>query len=345
MEPQIPTAATLPDSSVASEQPMGGTTCGVITGYEEAEPKVIVPHLLLATPPRSMLEDGGSSPTDARQDKEQGGSNLDLERHSLTAPLDATLRPLPSLLQYVDHDLMKFAAVHNHPPYPQATCPVCFFQWDIPYVHLGNDGHKNTIEKHLPVRSTFLPLSPCGHWLHYRCLIWVACQNSEHKDKCFFCNIQLFEWDGISVLTLATRTNLEVQDEMDAGNFDLTMSVQIVSDKAEYESQCQFIDTLISCRFLSQLFVPSKYADHSPDLMQCYHGVLDELKHLKRPRAKWLTWRTQTGSHLFRALVAIKMRRFLVQEQGKIMKTQGWKEFEDGCKSLQDKILKEVHRS
>jgi hypothetical protein len=59
--------------------------------------------------------------------------------------------PLPSLLRYVDHDLMQIATLHNSPSEDNATCPVCSKHW--------NSG------------STFLPLHPCGHWMHYRCLI------------------------------------------------------------------------------------------------------------------------------------------------------------------------------
>lgn len=115
--------------------------------------------------------------------------------------MTALPRSIPSLLSYVDHDLVQSTASYNHPPHANATCPVCFNQWDTPTLAGGLQS----------AASAFLPLSPCGHWVHYRCLIRLATKiDDDRKDKCVTCGVQLFVWEGITALTLATRTGLEI---------------------------------------------------------------------------------------------------------------------------------------
>jgi hypothetical protein len=137
--------------------------------------------------------------------------------------------PLSSLLRYVDHDLMQNTALHDHPPDNNATCPVC--------------------SKHWNAGSTFLPLHPCGHWVHYRCLIWLATKTqSDQKDKCFFCSLQLFEWDGTTALTLAIRTDLAMQD-VDVrvgGSWYITSRP---SDRETYQADCSTIISIVSGYF------------------------------------------------------------------------------------------------
>lgn len=261
------------------------------------------------------------------------------------APPVAPPRGLSSLLRFVDHDLMQNVSAHNHPPHPNATCPVCFLRWDSPStISAATSGlHPSAPKSAAAVTSTFLPLSPCGHWVHYSCLIWLASQTaSDHKDKCPVCHIQLFEWEGITVLTLATRTDLELQDRRNDSFFQ---QMYTPSDRVAYESECTLIDTLISYFFFAQLNQPSKFTDLSPDLLRVYYDVLEDLDRMKKPVSKWLSWTTQTGFLLLGMLVAIKMRRFLIQGHKGIVCTEGWKELHEGVKVLQGKIIGEVHQS
>ncbi|KAF2621288.1 hypothetical protein BU25DRAFT_311758, partial [Macroventuria anomochaeta] len=227
---------------------------------------------------------------------------------------------LSSLLQYVDHVLMRDEDCHNRPPYVTQACVSCNMQWDK-----------------AGTRSIFLPLSPCNHWIHYRCLVWLATSDGPHKNKCPICNKQLFEWDGISALTLATRTSLPM------GNEQTVTLLSVTSDRTDYEQECQLIDNIITCRFFKELVKPSGFSDNSPDLVQCFNDVLNDLRLMGRPQSKWLKWSTTTGSLLFGMLVAIKMRRFLVEAHGRIRQTEAWIAWENGCRSLQGRILKEVH--
>lgn len=166
---------------------------------------------------------------------------------------------------------------------------------------------------------------------------------NDSKDKCFICRRQLFEWDGITALTLAARTGIRLEDTKKGGYYDAGTLTWIPSDNAEYEADCALIDDVISRQFFRHLSLPSRFDDGSPDLVQAYTDVLDELDQMKRPQAKWLGWTTHTGFLLLGMLVAIKMRRFLVERHGGIMQTEGWRHFEDGAKTLQKKILEDVH--
>ncbi|KAH7402890.1 hypothetical protein BKA66DRAFT_404832 [Pyrenochaeta sp. MPI-SDFR-AT-0127] len=245
----------------------------------------------------------------------------------------ATPRALPPLLRYVDHNLMQNVSAHNRPPHPNATCPVCFLQWDSsPMVTVAAASSLRTTPKATSVIiSTFLPLSPCRHWVHYSCLIWLATQTtSDHKDRCPVCHIQLFEWEGITALTLATRTDLELQDQQKDGFFHPISHVYTPSDRTAYETECTLIDSLIAHFFFAQLNQPSRFVDLSPDLL--------------RPAAKWLSWTTQTGFLLLGMLIAIKMRRFLLEGHKGIVSTESWKEFDEGVKALQKRIMDEVHQ-
>lgn len=183
---------------------------------------------------------------------------------------------LVSLLQYVDNTLMQTKSRHDRPPYAAQDCVSCNFQWD------------NT-----SILSTFLPLSPCNHWIHYRCLIWLVTRDNSQKDKCPACKKQLFQWDGISALTLATRTSLPM------GKMQFTTAIPgtqawVSPNRLEYEQECQVIEHLIDRRFNTVLTQLSGYADGSPDLVQCFNEVLNGLRLDGRPQAKWLQWSTTT---------------------------------------------------
>lgn len=264
-------------------------------------------------------------------------TNLDLGQHctvqvtSLKEPCTDTqtlLLPstLPSLLQYVDNRLVQDRCRHDHPAYASQRCVSCDVQWD-----------------NVSIPSTFLPLSPCNHWIHYRCLIWLATRNNSLKDKCPACKRRLFEWDGISALTLATRTSLPMDNQQFTNVYAGTQA-WVSSDRAEYEQESQFIEDLCHQRFSVELTRPSGYSDGSPDLVQCFNDVLNDLRGMGRPRAKWLRWSTTSGSLLFGVLVTVKMRRYLIDHHGHIRQTEAWITWEHGCKALQRQLLEEVHR-
>ncbi|KAF1923362.1 uncharacterized protein M421DRAFT_96153 [Didymella exigua CBS 183.55] len=234
---------------------------------------------------------------------------------------------LPSLLRYVDHILMRDESLHNYPPYPAQKCISCNTQWD-----------------RVAIPSTFLPLSPCSHWIHYRCLIELAIRGGDsQKGTCHTCNTPLYEWDGINALTLAWRTDLPIEKDQTSAVSPKTYTL-IASSKDWYEEECEFIEKLIERRFFNQLTKPSGFSDYSPDLVQCFNNTLSDLRLLERPTSKWLMWSTQTGSLLFGMLVAIKMQRFLTERHNKIKQTEAWVAWEEGCRKIQANILKEVHR-
>ncbi|KAH7406294.1 hypothetical protein DE146DRAFT_676815 [Phaeosphaeria sp. MPI-PUGE-AT-0046c] len=234
-------------------------------------------------------------------------------------------RPIPSLLRYVDNELMQSASKHNRPADPRAICTICYYLWDTPL-----NGIKDGLNGQTPIHSTFLPLSPCGHWAHYRCLIWLATKNIAQRDKCTVCGTQLFHWEGIAALTLATRTGLTMEDDTSC------------SEAAAYEKDCAAITSLIHSTFFTHLALPSPYTDRSPDLVQCFYDALDALERMGLPRAKWLRYETQTGHLLWGALVAIKMRKYLAEEHEWVMGTEGWRKFEEGRGMVQARILGEV---
>lgn len=272
-----------------------------------------VPSVLTASPHPLQHQASSSDPTDRK------GTQV-------RPVIEASLPALPSLFQYVDHVLMRDKDRHDHPPHSGQTCIICSMQWD-----------------RASTPSTFLPLSPCNDWVHYRCLIWLATREGPHRDRCYACNTQLFEWDGISALTIATRTSLAMGNEQTAA-LNPGPLTSVTSDKSEYEQECHFIENIITQRFFDQLTKPSEFSDSSPDLIQCYDGVLDDLRLLGRPQSKWLNWSTNTGSLLFGMLVAVKMRRFLVDYHGRIVQAEAWIAWENGCRSLQRRILDDVHK-
>ncbi|KAH7073266.1 hypothetical protein FB567DRAFT_611494 [Paraphoma chrysanthemicola] len=250
---------------------------------------------------------------------------------------------LPSLLRYVDNYLMRKAAEHNHPPGYHAACNICYKPWNAPTdpsyfanVPIAAPGQNSV--------TTFLPLEPCGHWVHYTCLIWHATRSQDGRDKCTACGVQLFQWEGITALTLATRTNLNTETMMSGAFLQLGGDAAKISDMAEYERECDTIEAIINAHFFVNLKKPSSNTDHSPDLVQCFYDVLNALQRMGRPQSKWLQYTTQTGCALWCALVAIKMRRYLLVGHNKIQSTEAWTRFDDLRKMLQHRILEEVHK-
>lgn len=148
----------------------------------------------------------------------------------------------------------------------------------------------------------------------------------------------------MNVLTVATRTVLELQDQKwvtGAKYWDFDVKVVVASDKEEYEAECWVIENCIASTYYL-VATQSRYGDGSQDVTKVYYDTLDALKEMGRPKAKWLRWRTYTGYLLFGILVAQKLRRWLVEVQPGIGGTEGWREYEEGMRGLQMRLLSEV---
>ncbi|KAF2823205.1 hypothetical protein CC86DRAFT_421972 [Ophiobolus disseminans] len=258
-----------------------------------------------------------------------------------TATADATPREVPSLLRFVDNTLMQSAPIHNRPRHAHDICSICFRQ-GVEQKIVSDNGRGSSMN--VPaVTSTFLPLWPCGHWVHYRCLIWRATRTNAEKDKCPVCNIQLYQWEGITALTLATRTRIDMEDIVKVKSADLTPLAH--SDEVEFATECATIDSLIHANFFAELANPSQFTDDSPNLIQVFYNVIDALERMEKPAARWLRYFTPLGRLLYGMFVAIKLQRYLVASHAKIQGTEGWVEFEEGAKTLQGKILDEVRKA
>ncbi|PSN70028.1 hypothetical protein BS50DRAFT_662063 [Corynespora cassiicola Philippines] len=314
----------------------------VLIKIEEASPDVSIPAIHKATTGsfHSMLEENGLV-TEEKPVLESNCSNFDPRRYQGSASQDPDYiarqerLPYPSLLRYVDNDLMVDDLRHNNPPETAKICPGCGLQHD-----------------QAAIPSTYLPLRPCGHWMHYRCFIFWTSQLHNQNNKCPVCNCQLYEREGIAVLTLATRTSLPMADnhwEPAARYRDEKTGYWCCSDREEYIVDCLTIDEIIKDVYFhhyyrEQLSDTPKYQDHSPNLVQVFYDVLTEISKRKLPRAQWLRWKTWLGYLLFGMLVLIKMRRYLSDTQPGLAVTQGWNDFEGGYSALQARILEEVRR-
>ncbi|KAF2275789.1 uncharacterized protein EI97DRAFT_355657, partial [Westerdykella ornata] len=208
--------------------------------------------------------------------------------------------PLPTMFRYLDALLLQCRHLHDKPPQPDLICPICSYAWDKP-----------------PIRSTFLPLTPCGHWVHYRCLIWRASANHSDRARCLTCGVVLFEWEGISMLTLATRTGLLPIENpaLQRNYFDNDANMIVTNTREAYEADCAVIENTIYTCF-NEEYVRT--------------DVLAELHRRERPRAMWLKYHTDEGLVLWEMLVSIKLKRFIEENCGWVMGTDGWKQFEEG---------------
>ncbi|KAF2658549.1 hypothetical protein K491DRAFT_565479, partial [Lophiostoma macrostomum CBS 122681] len=237
--------------------------------------------------------------------------------------------PLPSLLRYVDNYLLRNAHLHNHPPNPAAVCPICRYQHDQALVP-----------------STFLPLWPCNHWVHYRCLIWHATRLSAARDKCPCCNTPLFIWEGMTALTLATRTSLEFENEnLPRMQYDKDSRMWVKNSGEQYVSDCVVIEMMIRRhwnREMRRFQLSEDPSDRSPNLVALFYAVFSEIENMGRPTSAWLGRQTEVGYHLWGMLIWHKMRRFLEEECMWVVGTEGWTKFLDGGMSLQGKILGDV---
>jgi hypothetical protein len=242
--------------------------------------------------------------------------------------VSATPSPLPSLLRYVDNYLSRNKNLHDKPPDPNAKCPIC-----------------NTIYKRAFVQSIFLPLSPCGCWVHYRCFIWHAAVTTRNREACPVCTTPLFQYEGITATTLAIRTNFELPNEAWPDNQqyrDLDTNHMVRSNYSEYAAECTHIEDVIHRQFFHSLTLVSPYTDRSPHLTNCYYAVMEDLVLHRRVKSRWLEYHTEEGYFLYGMLVGLKMRRYLEEKQTLIVGTEGWKGLLEGLGTLQRKILEKV---
>ncbi|PVI00743.1 hypothetical protein DM02DRAFT_490284, partial [Periconia macrospinosa] len=199
----------------------------------------------------------------------------------------------PSLLRYVDHDLVLDTSRHNVPPDPFiSTCCICHDLW-----------------YRCPKSSTYLPLTPCGCWVHYRCFIGRACQPWWHSEstQCPGCGFNLFIWEGITALTLLTRTGLPIPD------YD---SVRPHQPTQPHHIQLTAPSAPIQVAFFAQLSRPSHFPDGSPDLVAAIEDVLAAVRAAKRPRSVWLNFATRAGELCWGVLICAKVRRYVLEEHG-----------------------------
>jgi hypothetical protein len=263
----------------------------------------------------------------------QPSDSLSYDPSSSTVPLALVPQQLPSLLRYIDHDLMQNVAAHDHPQHPDATCAICILPWDSPVLQLTP-----------AARSTFLPLSPCGHWVHYRCFIYTTTQtDSDGKDKCAACRMPLFQWEGITALTLATRTGFQLEERI-RNPADRLVNTSIGPSYFAFEAECDIVDAMIPQYFYAQLTQPSRFTDGSLDLVNVYHEFIKGLAAARRPHSRWLSYHTDIGYLLFCTFAGIKMRRWLLECHGRLAATEGWKAFEESRLTIQGKLWGEVHK-
>jgi hypothetical protein len=180
---------------------------------------------------------------------------------------------------------MQNTALHDQPITRYATCCICKRQWDSTPNLTSNPADAN-------ITSTFLQLSPCGHWAHYRCLIWLATRTDARHNYCPACNTLLYHWEGITALTLAARTNIPM-DSIPGTHFFLPAYTAFPPSSLQvYISDCETIKSVVEELFQLHISEPSKYWDGSPDLVQCFNDAVQNLARMGKPQAEWLRYET-----------------------------------------------------
>ncbi|KAF2020361.1 hypothetical protein BU24DRAFT_316530, partial [Aaosphaeria arxii CBS 175.79] len=232
---------------------------------------------------------------------------------------------LDPLLKYVDNLLMQNLQLHDKPFLAEA-CPVCKCTSDFTHDH-----------------STFLPLSPCGHWIHYNCFVWHCTRLDPSRSQCPVCSTGLYHWDGINALTLATRTSIEM--EMGALCFpyyDQYLNLPIYNDRNEYEADCTVIEAEIQRAYATWVFQIIDPRDGSPNLIAVLHAALRFIRETGRPKSKWLSWDTCLGYLLFTTLVCIKLKRVMKETHFLVVDSHGWADLDQEMRALQARILAEI---
>ena len=180
------------------------------------------------------------------------------------------------------------------------------------------------------------------------------------NDCCPICRKRLFALEGITMLTLAIRTNIPMADVQFPGlmdsYYDEYSMTHIYSDYSAYVADCNLIETLIHLRFMGlfdgQVLRVLTYPDGSPDLRECYYKILEDIDNRGYPKSRWLQFKRKgegklktVGFFLFGMLVALKMRSYMIEHHTRIVETEAWADFENSRENLQRLILKDVRGS
>lgn len=160
--------------------------------------------------------------------------------------------------------------------------------------------------------------------------------------KCPTCDVPLFIWEGITALTLLTRTGLSITDyeprpplhqptrllHYNPNNRDLNSIAATLlfyltppppppppTQSFFYENDCLNLNNLIHNTFQSTLPLPppSPYADGSIDII----AVADHVIHSFSPKCIWLKASTRTGQLCWNILVTVKVRRYVAEMEAK----------------------------
>lgn len=260
---------------------------------------------------------------------------LDAVQHGFVETAPAGPSQLSNMLRYVNHDLLQDPTNSKSPPHPGASCPLCFDMWDAPLrAPTANTGNAT-----LPVFVRVV----CGHWIHYKCLITAATKMDYHSNKCAQCGTRLFEWEGITALTLATRHEITMANYSHDGVLQAPSHLCKGTDQAEYEHECEEIESNIEAQIVVALKQQSTYPDRSPDMVRCFLEILNVLQRMQKPNARWMQYSTSTGFSLYALLVFIKLRGQLTMGHLHVVGTMGWAEFETAGRLLSERIWAEVN--
>lgn len=262
---------------------------------------------------------------------------------------------LPPFMTYIDKHLALGIAMHNKPPDTSTKCGCC-------------RQPQNTSA------TTFLPLSPCGHWVHYNCLVFRASRANPHiHNRCPVCNLELFAWDGINVLTAAARSYFQMESENLAYHYyDYDAMMNVKTDSDQYNADCWVIELTIQAQYniwknqpedsrhqwyqniqvkiagdlargeYTLLNIPDNPTDGSPNLQAILFRVMQDLDTRQRPFAKWLQWSSLSGYLLFCTLVGIKMSRIVMDNHVEIVGSAGWMQFITGMRELQSHLISAI---
>ncbi|KAF2000655.1 hypothetical protein P154DRAFT_399233, partial [Amniculicola lignicola CBS 123094] len=226
---------------------------------------------------------------------------------------------LPFLLRYTDYHLFGTSSIHNNPPPNESRCNICDYE------------HQD-----VETPDTFLPLSPCFHWVHYHCFVWWISRIDERRDKCPVCGVTLFHFDEINATTLAARSNIDRENGEVPMYYDHDAKQLVHDDNSQYEVDCASITDHVAWYFQCELRLQTDQS-HPPylDLLKVFDAVLGRLQETGRPRGKWLSYGTLMGERLWDTLVLIKMMRWLEENAKEVVGSQGWVELEGKHQQLQ----------
>lgn len=123
---------------------------------------------------------------------------------------------------------------------------------------------------------------------------------------------------------------------------DALGSLPFASLSAAYTSDCDLIERYITSMLSAHLASPSPgYVDGSPNLVFVAEDVMRLLREVRRPQSAWLRCRTRVGELCWAVLVAVKVRRMVLEKAEWVRGLMGWVEFEKAVKGLGDEIGRE----